>query len=463
MNDFQKNHIMELLRNSHLIKVILICFLVLLLQIPIAKIKNVIKEREQTREKAQSEVTSKWGNSQLLSGPSIIVPYNMNRSYQSENPGQSNIGYATFLPESLKISGKLDSQLLYRGIYKIPVYTMLLDISGSFVTPNFSEWTVDEKDIFWDRAYLVLCLTDSWSITKSPSLLWNDKKLNFLPDAGEFGNNKQGLSVKLKDSLNGANFNFSFSMVLNGSVSAFFVPFGRDTEVNLSSNWKSPSFQGFCLPKSRTVNSDGFEATWNVPFLSRNFPQKWLSSSNLTMDKAIESSSFGVEMISPVNHYTMSQRSVKYHILFLVLTFATLWLFEILAKIRVHPIQYLLIGMGMCLFYLLELSLAEQLGFIQAYSIASAAIVILVSAYSAAVLKARKRALIVGAVVTILYMYLYVLLMIEDYALLSGSIGLFVVLAAIMFLTRKVDWYFLTDSVIPKAEADNKEQVDKTL
>jgi len=261
--------------------------------------------------------------------------------------------------------------------------------------------------------------------------------------------------VKIGELLKGDNFNFSFSMGLNGSVGAFFIPFGRDTEVQISSDWDSPSFQGTWLPTNRTVNSDGFKATWSVPFLSRNFPQKWLPSSSL--ENVIESSAFGVEMISPVDHYRMSERSVKYHILFLVLTFATLWLFEVLAKIRVHPIQYLLIGAGMCLFYLLELSLAEHLGFVQAYSLASAAVVVMVAFYSAAVLKARKRAVIVGIVVTLLYIYLYILLMIEDYALLAGSIGLFVALAAIMFLTRKVDWYSLTDSVVSKAAISDKE------
>lgn len=456
MNDFRRNQMVELARNSHLIKVFLISLLVLLLQIPITKIKGVIKEREQTRKDALNEVTSKWGKSQLLSGPKIIVPYAIG-PFQSENIRQSNLGYATFLPESLKISGKLDSELLYRGIYKVPVYTMFLDISGSFVKPDFSDWTIDEKNILWDRAYLSFNLTDSWSITKSPSLSWNDKKLNFSPDSGEFGNNQSGLNVKLQDNLDSNMFDFSFSIELNGSMGAFFVPFGRDTEVSISSDWRSPSFQGVCLPKNRTVNNDGFAATWNVPFLSRNFPQKWLSSSEQVINNTIESSSFGVEMISPVDFYTMSQRSVKYQFLFLVLTFSTLWLFEILAKIRVHPIQYLLIGSGMCLFYLLELSLAEQLGFIQAYAIASAAIIIMVTTYSVSILKARKRAVIVGGVVTLLYIYLYVLLMIEGYALLSGSIGLFAVLAAIMFLTRKVDWYAITDIVIPKVGTTDSE------
>ena len=449
MSDIQKNHVMELLRNSHFVKVLLIGFLVLLLQIPITKIKGVIEEREQTREEAISEVTSKWGKSQVIAGPSIVVPY-LNRFSQASSRTQSssNMAYATFLPESLKIYGTLDSQILYRGIYKIPVYTMLLNISGSFKTPDFSEWTIDAENILWDRAYLSLRVTDAWAMTKSPSFLWNNKELNFLPGAGEFGDNLQGLHVKMGDSLKGDNFNFSFTMELNGSVGAFFIPFGRDTEVQLTSDWESPSFQGTWLPRNRTVNSDGFKATWNVPLLSRNYPQKWLSTSS--PENVIQSSAFGVEMISSIDHYRMSERSVKYHILFLVLTFATLWLFEVLAKIRVHPIQYLLIGAGMCLFYLLELSLAEHLGFVQAYSLASAAIVVLVASYSAAVLKARKRAVIVGAVVTLLYIYLYILLMIEDYALLAGSTGLFVALAAIMFLTRKVDWYSLTDTVISK-------------
>jgi len=455
MNYIQKNYIMELLRNSHFVKVLLIGFIVLLFQIPISKIKGVIEEREQTREEAINEVTSKWGKSQVLTGPSIIVPY-MNRftTASSRSQSLSSIAYATFLPESLKISGNLESQLLYRGIYKIPVYTMLLNVSGSFKAPDFSEWAIDAENILWDKAYLSLQVTDAWAMTKSPILSWNNKELNFLPGAGEFEDNQDGLHVKIGDLSKGDNFDFSFSVGLNGSVGAFFVPFGRDTEVQLSSDWGSPSFQGTWLPTNRSVSSDGFKATWNIPFLSRNFPQKWLPSPGLK--KIIESSGFGVEMNSSIDHYRMSQRSVKYQFLFLVLTFSTLWLFEVLAKIRVHPIQYLLIGSGMCLFYLLELSLAEHFGFVQAYSLASAAVVILVASYSAAVLKARKRAVIVGAVVTLLYIYLYILLMIESYALLAGSVGLFVALAAIMFLTRKVDWYSLTDTVISKASINEE-------
>ena len=451
MAGFQKHSILEPLRSSQLVKILLIGFLILLLQIPIAKIRGIIKEREQTRQEAVSEVTAKWGGSQSLIGPVIVVPY-VNRSLPPDNRRQRqplpDVEYASFLPESLKISGRIDSELRYRGIFEIPVYRMALDLSGCFFRPDFSEWAVDANDILWDRAYLSLSVSDAPAITKSPSLSWNDKALDFLPSAGESGTNKQGIHVKLGDHLDGESYDFSFSLESNGSIGAFFVPFGRDTEVKIDSNWPSPSFQGNWLPTNRTVNGDGFEATWNIPFLSRNYSQNWQSSSRL--EQAVSSSLFGVNMISPVDHYRMSQRSVKYQILFLVLTFATLWLFEVLIEVRIHPVQYLLIGAGMCLFYLLELSLAEHTGFVLAYVIASAAIVVLVTSYCAAVLKTSKRAVIVGAVVTLLYIYLYVLLMIQDYALLVGSVGLFIALAMIMFLTRKVDWYSLTYSIAPR-------------
>jgi inner membrane protein len=458
MDDIKKNILLESIKGSHFIKVVLIGFLVLLLQIPIAKIRGVIEEREQTRAEAVDEVTNKWGRSQSLIGPAIIVPYksgSVQQDNRRQRQYQSDIEYASFLPELLKISGRIKSELRYRGIFKIPVYKMYVDISGNFSRPDFTEWTIDPNDILWDRAFLSIRVADAQALTKSTILSWNNKPLDFLPSAGVHGSNPQGIHVKLKDNLDSERYDFSFSMELNGSVGAYFVPFGRDTEVDISSNWGSPSFQGTWLPTERTVNDEGFKATWNIPFLSTNYPKNWKSWSDL--ERAASSSLFGVDMISPIDHYRMSHRSVKYQILFLVLTFATLWLFEVLIKINIHPVQYLFIGVGMCLFYLLELSLAEHTGFVLAYVIASVAIVILITSYCAAVLKTAKRAMIVGLVVMLLYIYLYVLLMIEDYALLFGSIGLFVALAIIMFLTRKVDWYSLTNIDILKTAVDNKE------
>lgn len=436
MTDIRTNTIMESLKSSHFLKAILIAIVILSLQIPIMKIKGLINEREQTRTEAIDEITAKWGNKQSVIGPTILVPYTNQRS-------QSNAECATFLPESLKITGKIKTQLRYRGIFEIPVYQMALVLTGSFSRPDLSEWTTDLDNVLWDQAYLFLQVSDARGMTKSPTLTWNGKTLDCLPNIGEFEIGRQGIHVKLKDHLDAQRFDFSISLDLNGSIGAFFAPLGRDTEVQINSDWPSPSFQGAWLPTNRSVNAKGFDATWNIPFLSRNFQQNWKSRSDL--DKAVSASLFGVDMILPVDHYGMAQRSVKYQFLFLVLTFATLWLLEVLIKVRVHPMQYLFIGASMCLFYLLELSLAEYCGFIFAYAIASAAIIVLVTSYSAAVLKTKKRAAIIGSVVTLLYIYLYVLLMIQDYSLLVGSIGLLAVLATIMFSTRNLDWYSLTD------------------
>ena len=188
MTDIRKDSILESLRNSHLVKVLLIGGLILLLQIPIFKIRGIIKEREQTREQAVSEVAGKWGASQSLIGPTIIVPY-VNRSLPGSNRGQQRPGaaveYATFLPESLKISGIVKSEPRYRGIFEIPVYRMSLALSGHFSRPDFSEWDVDTNDILWDRAYLCLRISDAQAMTKAPVLSWNNQPLGFLPSAGE--------------------------------------------------------------------------------------------------------------------------------------------------------------------------------------------------------------------------------------------------------------------------------------
>ena len=212
-----------------------------------------------------------------------------------------------------------------------------------------------------------------------------------------------------------------------------------DDNVELISNWPDPSFKGNWLPTSHSVNQEGFKAKWSIPFLGRNYPQQWKSDSGF--NKAIDASRFGVKFLVPIDNYRMGHRSVKYAALFLLLSFVTLWLFEILSGIRIHPLQYLLLGAAICVFYLLELSLAEHIGFISAYIIASAAVVGLIGVYSTVVLNSHKKALIVGVITAGLYGYLYILLRNQDYALLIGSIGLFLTIATIMYLTRKINWH----------------------
>lgn len=438
----QLQSIVEPVKRSHLIRILLVGFLILLLQIPIAMIRGVINERENRRWEATKEVTAKWGEKQSLEGPTIVIPY-IKRWPETYGDGKqqirTKIQYANFLPEQLHITGRIDSDVRYRGIFKIPVYRMSATMKGQFKHPDFSEWGIESKDILWNRAHLSIKISDARAITNQVSLSWNGKELDFLPGSGESSENRPGIHVPLKARLEGKKFDFSLPLELNGSVGVFFVPFGRETKVVLESDWTEPSFQGGWLPTQRSINTDGFQATWNIPFLSRNYPQQWQSESN--MEEMISLSELGVNLISPIDHYRMAHRSVKYAALFLVLTFVMLWLFEIRSNIRIHSLQYLLVGAGMCLFYLLELSISEHIGFLASYIIASAAIVGLVSSYSIAVLQSVKRATLVGTVFALLYAYLYVLLRNQDYALLVGSIGLFFIVASIMYLTKKVNWY----------------------
>jgi inner membrane protein len=438
----QSHNILESVKRSQLIRILLIGFLILLLQIPIAMIRGAINEREQRRWEAIEEVTAKWGKSQSIEGPTIVVPY-LKRWSETYGDGKQHIRtkiqYAHFLPEQLHITGRINSDVRYRGIFKIPVYRMSLTMKGQFNRPDFAEWEIESKDIFWDRAHLSINISDARAITNQVSLSWNGMELGFLPGSGESSENRPGIHTPLKARLQGKKFDFSLPLELNGSVGVFFVPFGRETKVVLESDWTEPSFQGGWLPTERSINDDGFQATWSIPFLSRSYPQQWISESET--EKMISLSQFGVNLVSPIDHYRMAHRSVKYAALFLILTFVMLWLFEIRSNIRIHSLQYLLVGAGMCLFYLLELSISEHIGFLASYIIASSAIVGLVSSYSIAVLQSVKRATIVGTVFALLYAYLYVLLRNQDYALLVGSIGLFLIVATIMYLTRKVNWY----------------------
>ena len=434
----------EPIRNSRLLRVLLIGFLILLLQIPIVMIDGVIGEREETRDNGVREVTSSWGGNQSIAGPWITVPYLHHwtelrtTGSQVEDFTRTETRYATFLPETLRITGRTASEVRSRGIFQVPLYTLSLEVSGGFSRPDFSAWGTSAEDILWEQAYLSLGVSDSKGITDQAVLNWNGSEFDFLPGSGDSSVAGPGIHVLLTQALEGEVFDFSFPLALNGSEGVYFAPFGRETDVELASDWPDPSFEGNWLPNERSVSKDGFKATWSIPFLGRNYPQQWRTGSDF--DEAINTSKFGVRFFVPIDNYRMGHRSVKYAPLFLVLTFITLWLFEILSGVRIHPLQYLLLGAGMSVFYLLELSLAEHIGFLTAYIAASSAIVLLIGSYSSVVLKSPTRASIVGSITTVLYGYLYILLRTQDYALLIGSIGLFVVIATIMYLTRKIDF-----------------------
>jgi inner membrane protein len=429
------------MRNSQLLRLFILTFLALLLQIPVSMINGLVRERQQRNDAAVTEVSSKWGEAQSITGPALVVPYA--HRWTDDAGGRSitrtEMRNAIVLPEKLTIHGTLKSEVRRRGIFSVPVYRIGMQVEGEFARPRLDELGVAPGDVDWSRAHLAVGVSDARAIQEATTLIWNGRPIDFLPGTGGFVEGGTGIHAPVAIADTTQRVRFAFPLALNGSLRVDVVPFARTTTFDLAGDYPHPSFQGKWLPTERTVGEHAFTARWSIPFLGRGYPQTW--SSEASMAETIAISRFGVELVNPVDQYRMATRSVKYAFLFILLTFATLWLIEVLAGVRVHPIQYLMLGGALCLFYLLELALSEHLGFPVAYALASVAVIGMVGGYSLAILRRARRAAIVALGVALLYGYLYLLLKNEDYALLIGSVGLFVILAAIMFVTRRVDWY----------------------
>jgi len=428
------------LRDSIVVKILAIGILVLLLLIPLSMVGSLVRERQARSEQVAAEVATTWGSSQTLGGPVLTVPYLVH--YDKKPPMTS---YARFLPETLRVDGNVVTERRSRGIFEAAVYRTDLSWQGAFARPNFDVWHIDPADVLWKDAYLSVGVPDMRGIAAGVDLTWGDRTLQLAPGGGEANLWSSGLRVPipgLSESKAGEVYSFAFKLGINGSQSLRILPLGKETRVALQSKWPSPNFTGAFLPTQRTVSGTGFDATWNVSWFGRSYPQQWreAEAEKMASSDAIAASAFGVKLEVPVDAYQKTERARKYGVLFLVLTFLTFFLYEQFNPFSLHPVQYLLVGSALCLFYLLLLSISEHAPFGLSYLAASSATVLLIGGYSMAILRGALRAILMTLVLGGLYGYLYVLLQLEDYALLLGSVGLFVILALVMYLTRKIDW-----------------------
>jgi len=432
-------NIRKKLTESTTLKVIIIVILIVLFMIPNAMVTQLIHERQNNEYHVKKEIGSKWGAPQLMTGPFIVLPYQVKSVRLSD--GKEEVEYfdreIQILPKKLDISGDLNPIIRKRGIYKAILYDALLDYSGKFEMPDFDKLGIDTNLIKWDKIIFNVGIEDMGGIKESITLKWGDKKVNLEP--GVQGNiTKTGASkvVGFDHDTNAKSIDFSFNIKIQGSESIYFIPLGKTTTVALNSPWDSPSFQGRFVPDNREISKDGFTADWKILDMNRNFPQQWSGT-----QYNVFNSKFGVELIKPVGEYQKNMRSIKYSILIIVLIFLIYFFFEILGKFRIHPIQYSFIGLALTMFFVLLLSISEQVGFNIAYLISAVATSIMILIYSASLLKNKKQlGVLTGFLITI-YGFIYVVLQLEDYALLAGSIGLFIALFATMFYSRKIDWY----------------------
>jgi inner membrane protein len=424
-------------RNSAIFKVAAIAFLALMLLIPVSMIDSLVMERKTRQLEALEEVSAKWGFEQQVVGPILAVPYytfDLNKDRERINMARKLV---YLLPEQLDISGTINPEIRYRGLFKVPVYRSDIRLDGHFSVPDMGI-TDTNTEIDWAGATITLGISDMRGITEAIDFGWNNEKMDCEPGVSIENIVKSGITVSNPLDLENKteSYRFSINISLNGSKAISFVPLGKQTTAKINSSWKDPSFNGAFLPASRDISAQGFSATWKVLELNRNYPQRWTEKN---VDLA--SSAFGIELILPGDTYQLTERSIKYAILFITLTFMSFFFIEIIHKQRVHPIQYILVGFGLALFYLLLLSLSEHIGFNLSYLIASTAIVAMITGYSKSIFKNNKLIALMASILIVLYGFLFILLQMQDLTLLIGSAGLFIILSSVMYMSRKIDWY----------------------
>lgn len=428
--------VVRFLQTSVTGKALFIGALVLTLLVPLGMIERLIAERGQRHDAASAEVASTLG-SQTVGGPILIVPF---RAANSGDTSASDELY--LLPEQLDITSDSKTKTVVRGIYRIPIYEARIQIKGRFPVPTVATRNGD-REYLWDQAAIALPISSSRSIREPVRFTTAGASASFQfggTRPGAFGPQLVARYADLGLGAPSAPLEFSVDLAIGGSSWLGFLPLGAATRVTATSDWPSPSFRGAYLPEERDVNDEGFTATWRVLDFGRAFPPRWKRSDPVQVFPG-DSIEFGAALIDPIGMHEATLRAAKYGVLLIGLCFAAYFAFELLGGLRLHSLQYLLIGMANCVFYLVLVALAEQIGFGYAYLASAGACAVLITLYSVAVLRSVRRALPIGALLAGLYSYLYVTLRAEDYALLLGALGTFVTLAAIMYFTRHVDWH----------------------
>lgn len=452
MENSQAERASNWLKHSLFMKLLSIAFLILLLLIPHSMIQDLVSERQDRLLSATQEVNDSWGPAQIVTGPILSIPYSEWTQYE-DNKKVEAIRTAYFLPQELVVDGKINHQIRKRGIYDIILYQADLNISGKFSPPDFATLNIQAENIHWDQAKISLGISGMSGIKNYISLNWSGKEIRLESGAANSRILASGVSNVVPVTTLEQEYTFSMPLKLNGSEFLKFEPVGKETKVSLQSAWPSPSFVGEFLPDHRDIKESGFSADWTILDLNRNYPQQWKNEEYSFANTAQPgTTSFGVRLFQTVDEYTKTDRSIKYAMLVVCLTFLIYFFFETLRKFHIHPLQYLLVGLSLSIFYLLLLSLSEHIGFNLSYLTASVATISLIGFYSLSVFKIRRLAMQLILLLIMIYGFIFTILQLEDYALLAGSMGIFIALGAVMFYSRNVDWYNLPEQKIKNIE-----------
>ncbi len=441
-----KNKIKSWFRNSISIKMAVVGFLILILMIPLGFVKDLITERKYRQTEVIEEINTKWGTQVTLNGPILKIPYRTyieekiynekTKTFLTSQKPEKHIAY--FFPQDLNIASEVKTKPLERGIYESVVYSSENLVKGKFSKPDFSVKDINEEDILWDKATLLFKTSNLKGIRNTIKVKLAGNEYELKP---EFNNShmntlESSYLVNLKEMAENS-MDFSSKITINGSSVLQFIPIGKETQVFMKSNWHSPSFNGNFLPETedKKITEKGFEAHWKVLETNRRFGQIFFD--NLP---DLTGFSFGTEFLVPIGDYQKTERTSKYGLMIIGLTLLVFLLIQISSKIAIHPFQYLMIGLALVMFYTLLISISEHQNYRIAYLISGISVVSLITVYSRSILKNSKFTLLILGSMFSLYSFIFVIIQLEDYALLVGSIGLFIILAIIMFASRKIDW-----------------------
>lgn len=455
------------------IKLLVIGFLSVLLLIPLGMIRGLISERQSTKNSAVQEITSKWSGEQIVTGPIIAIPYTQERVVNDKR--EVVVKDLLIFPEKLDVKNNAAVEKRKRGIYDATVYKSEIAMTGAFDMVEIEKAGLATGDLQFDKARIIMGITDLKGIRDTVSLQFGGRRYVMEPgipvenlftgtSPGNYAHTYMtevqvgapnvtsgifaaGLNVR-HDSLSkelkeNGKIPFSVTLNLNGSMGLYVVPIGKVTTASFQSDWASPSFGGDFLPVTHEITDQGFSADWKVLDLNRSYGQVIRADDNSAINQ-VTSSLFGVKFIQSVDQYQQNLRSVKYGVLIILLTFVIVLFIELIRKKKVNPFHYLLVGLALVLFYALLLSMSEIWGFNLAYGVAAIMTILMITFHMGSILKDRKQGVLVGSLLAFLYLFVFILIQMESYSLLVGSLGLFAILAVIMYFARRVK----TDSMM---------------
>ena len=475
----EQTSIFEKISNSTVLKLFVIFFLSLILLIPLALISDLIEERKNREQEVSDGITLNWGKDQVISSPVLAIPYRETIPLSAEKAEKSNLReelkWIFVLPKTSNIATDITPQHLARGIYNTVVYNSNITLEGSFDKISLEKLEVPHEQIDWKGTKLIFGIQDFKGLGKRPSLNWDGNELTFDPDFNNLKLFTQNLVCPVSLDPQKTDNRFKIKLNLKGSKSLNFLPLGDQTNIQAKGNWANPSFTGAFLPGKRNTETSNFSASWEIPSFSRKLPQQWTGDARsiFQFDNNLENGNEGneqkpaqavsttiasannlldnadmitINFLPDINNYQKTTRVAKYGILVIILTFTSLLFTEVIKKKRIHIIQYILIGAAMVLFYTLLLALSEHIGFNLAYLTASVATVMLIGSFIKSITKDQKSALLLSSILALFYLFIYILMQLRDYSLIAGTIGIFIILAILMRVSTKINWYQFDNS-----------------